>query len=1820
MLLEIPGYALSEKIHESPRSLVYRGRRQADGVPVIVKMLRTERPGPEEAARFKREYEIGRSLDRESAVTPHAFERSPTRLAIVMEDSGAIALKSFLTRTRLGLEEVLVLASRLAGALAGVHQRNIIHKDINPANIVIHPERRDVKLIDFGIAAALSRETSSLRNLNVLEGTLGYLSPEQTGRMSRAVDYRADFYSLGATLYELLVGEPPFVGSDAVELVHAHIARAPIPPHVRRPELPAVVSDIVLKLLAKDPEHRYQSGRGLQADLDTCVAHLRARGTVPPFELGTQDRSDKFQIPQRLYGRKEEAAILMSTFERVASGRAEMLLVAGYSGVGKSALVHEVHRPIVEKRGYFISGKFDQLQRDIPYHSLIQAFQGLVRQLLSEPEARLQAWRERLRAALGPNGSVITDVIREVELILGEQPPAEELPPAEAQHRFNFVFQSFVQAFAAAEHPLVIFLDDLQWADAPSLKLLQLLVSDAAAQHLLVIGAYRDNEVSSTHPLVLALEALDKAGAVTRTLTLTPLRLEHIAELLEDTLKCGPERARALAQLALEKTDGNPFFLGQFLRELYEDGLIAFDAASRSWRWDLGELRNRGITDNVVELLTGRIRKLGVLGQHVLQLAACIGSTFDLRTLCTVGGASFYETASGVWEALTHGLLVPVDESYQLAQPASLDVGATEVPDVSYRFLHDRVQQAAYSLISEDSRQSVHLEVGRLLLKATPEDMLDERIFDLVHQLNLGSALIESVPERYALARLNLRAARKAKASTAHEPALRHLTAALALLPPGAWDDEYELAMALHLEATEEEYLNGNFERARELSTLSLAHARTLLEKVRVYESRVLFHTARTEYEDTIRVATEALKLLGVEMPAPEAVDMARVGAALGQTAGLIGGRSPADLANLPEMTDPEKLATVRMLVLLAAPTYIANPMSFPLVACELVRHCLLYGNSRASPYAFVIYGVILAGAVGDAAAGNAYGDLALTLLDKLNARELRAKVYTLLGLFVRHWKFPARQTVPLSVDAVQAALESGDHEYVGYAADNFAAMVFYVGDPLDHVLAEHARYHELLTRLKHAYPGKHVAIFLQTARCLAGQAPGPLRMVGAEFDEDTDVRLFQEVKSLTLLGVYYTCKTNLAYVFGDYPLAASLAEQAAPYMGAVLGQLTVVHQALYQSLALLALYAGADADARKKTLETVERHLTQLKAWAAACPENFENKVWLVEAERHRVLGRVAEAMEAYDRAIELSARHAYVQEEALAAERAGAFYLELGRAKLAAVYLADARYAYLRWGAGAKVAQLDARHPGLAPARAPEAGNTGLGTHISTTTKTTELDLTTVIKAAQAISGEIVLGRVVDNLMRIVIENAGAQRGLLIVERDGTLAVQAERRADSAEALAGTGDAGEAFPTSVVQYVQRTREAVVQHDAASEGMFTADPYVARARARSVMCLPLLNQGKVMALLYLENNLAAGAFTKDRLEVLRILSAQAALSLYNATLYADLQQTSARLAHTNQQLEEYSRTLEQKVAARTTELSDKNQELGDTLTRLRDTQRQLVAQEKLASLGALTAGIAHEIKNPLNFVNNFSALAGELVAELEAAIQPDLERLAPHAWATAAELLEDLRKNTRKVHEHGRRADDIVQSMLLHSRVSGGAVGETDLNALLAESLTLVYQGIRSKDPSFNMKVDARYDASFGTVEANARQLSRVFINIINNACYALREKRRQLGPGSEPVLTVRTRDLGERAEVCIRDNGPGIPASVLPSIFQPFFTTKPPGEGTGLGLSLSREIIVDGHKGELQVRTEEGQFTEFIVTLPKRGAGEKAAGPGQSRAAGDA
>ena len=1816
-----PGYEITTKLHETTRTLVYRGRRAHDGLPVVLKMLRLDRPRPEELARFRREYEITSGLGLDGVIRTHELLRHDGRLAIVLEDFGAEPLSAFRARARLPIGELLPIMAQLARILGEVHGRNIIHKDVNPSNIVIHPETREIKLIDFGIATALSRESAPMRDLNVLEGTLRYVSPEQTGRTNRAVDHRADLYSLGITFYELLTGHVPFASSDVVELVHQHIAREPVPPHERAPGIPAAVSDITRKLLAKSPEDRYQTAFGLAADLETCVAALEEGRSIEKFPLGRRDVPDKLQIPQKLYGREAEIGKLLSTFDRVSEGKAEVVLVAGYSGVGKSALVNEVHEPILAKRGYFVSGKFDQLNRDVPYSSLIQAFRDLVRQFLTESEGHLALWQKRLSAALGSNGQVILDVLPEVELIVGAQPPISPLPANEAQNRFHFVFQSFVRALTAGGHPLVIFLDDLQWADAPSLKLLHLLVTDPDMKHLLVIGAYRDNEVDSGHPLRLTLEALDKAGAPVTELSLSPLSIAHVEQLVDDAVRSG-EGTLSLAEIALEKTGGNPFFLGQFLRSLADERLLRFDPSAAQWRWDLGEIRRRDMTDNVVELMAAKIQRLPERAQRVLELAACIGARFELATLAKVHDHPLIETATGLWDALREGLVVPIGDAYQLAEPAVLE-STDAIPDAHYKFLHDRVQQAAYSLIEEHRRAEIHLQIGRLLLERTPPEKLDERLFDVISQLDQGSERIESPEERAEVARLNLIAGKKAKASAAYEPALHYLDVGIRLLPPGSFSERYELAFELYIEATGAAYLNGDFERAQRLSQGALEHARTALDKVRIHELRMLFHTARIEFDATIRVGLQALELLGA--PLPEDIDTNGMLARYAETAALIGDRPVESLADLPDMADPTQVARLRLLVTLTAPVYIGKPMLFVPIVCEMVKLCVEHGHSPLSPFAFAEYGVVRS-AFGDPDAGNVYGDLAIRLMNRFDARALKAKVYTLIGSFIKIWKEHLRVSFDFLREAVTTGLDVGDHEFVGYSAAIHAAAIFYAGEPLDVVVADVAQHIDVLARVKQEHGLSFARIVRQTVLNLMGKSKDPILLVGESLDERTAIRHFLEVKSENALGLLHISKCMLAYLFGDTVLAIESANAARPYLNALTGHMTAGQLPLYHSLALLRVARVATPEKRAALLAQVDENQALVKRWADQAPANYLHKYELVEAVRAQLLGRAAEAMDLFERAIKGATKNGFVQEEALAYELAAEHYLELGRTKIAATYMGEARYGYVRWGASAKVAALNKEHAELLGSAAPPPPSTAqgpatvnLGVESTTGNGGESIDLATVMKAARAISGEIVLERLSSTLMRILLENAGAQRGFLILEREGQHVVAVEHTIDQTDVITHDAtplDQEKRLSAAIVKYVSRTRESVVLRDAAREGRFTADPYIASVRPKSVLCAPLLDRGAVTAIIYLENNLIAGAFTASRLDVLRLLLSQAALSLHNARLFADLEKTSTRLRASNDLLEEYSRTLEQKVDERTREISVKNAELGSTLEQLRDTQQQLVMQEKLASLGALTAGIAHEMKNPLNFIINFAELSSGLVTELDEGLTQLDGAGAPDTIEEIQETLSLLGQNVSKIGEHGVRANHIVNGMLLHSRAGGGKHEPADLNAALAEGLDLAYHGYRGKLPGFHLKIENDCDASIGPVEIAVQDMVRVFINVINNACYALQEKQRTAGPGFAPTLGIRTRGDGNQVEVRIRDNGTGIQDEILGKVFNPFFTTKPPGEGTGLGLSICYDTVVQGHRGSMQVNTAQGEYTEFVITLPKRQKQPGgAAGPASSR-----
>ncbi|MCA9704516.1 MAG: AAA family ATPase [Myxococcales bacterium] len=1803
----IGGYQLGALLHESSSSTVYRAQRDADGRPVVIKMLRSARPTPESIARFRYEYETTRMFaDVAGVVDVLELRADEHRWWMAVEDFGGVSLDRRVGAGGVPLDDLLPWAVTLAEIVGQVHQRRVVHKDINPSNIVVDAQTGTLKLIDFGISTRLSHESPGVRDPSRLEGTLAYMSPEQTGRMNRSIDYRTDFYSLGVTLYELATGRLPLSSTDAMELVHFHLARTPAPPHELEPRVPRALSAVILKLLEKNAEDRYQSAHGLHADLERCRQAWREDRPLLSFTPGQRDVSDRFQLPQKLYGRDRERQALLDAFARVGAGARELVLIAGYSGVGKSSLVHEMHRPLTRRRGYFIHGKFDQLNKNAPYDSLVQAFRALIRQLLTESEEALARWRTALGAALGTNAQVIIDVIPEVELILGPQPPCPPLDSRANRARFGLMLLRFVGVFTTAAHPLVLFLDDLQWADNATLELLEHLIDPEDESSLLLIGAYRDNEVSESHPLMLALRELRAAGGSIHDITLGPLSFSHVAQMLADTVLRSPQDTEPLARLVLAKTGGNPFFLGQFLHSLHREGLLVFDGAAGRWRWDLARIEAEDMTDNVVELMAQRVESLGAGARQAVTLAACIGNRFGLRTLATVYERSPGATARALWEALAHGLVVPRDERYRYEEE-DLD-GLGEDVEVEYAFAHDRIQQAALSLLSGAERRAIHWRVGSLLLEGIPAAAREARIFDVVNHLNLG---LEHVPDRaraVEIAELDLVASRKAKDSAAYGAGLRYAETGIELLcgAPGgaavesAWAEHYELVLGLHRQAAESACAMGAYARMDEWVARMRAHARDTRGQVQAYRVEIQAHAARQALRDGIEAGLAALALLGVELP--EEPDLQALGEGFARAAAAWSGMDIDALADLPPLDDERVLAALEILASLYIPAFNGSPQLFALIVCTEVILTIEHGLTPISSRCLVAYGFLLC-AQGEIEGGHRFGRLALRLAERFDDKGAESSTLFMFYFFINQWKAPIADALEHFPRAHGLGLDAGDLEFAALNLCGVSLQSFWSGRELGALLRDARLHSQAIRELKQELPQQVHDQHYQLAMNFAGVVESPLRLVSEVFDEAAKEPLYLELNNVTQLAILNINRMVVSYCFGEPRAAAGYASQARHYVHSLTGMTPFAQFHIYDSLVQLAVLGDDDPQERERALAQVADNQALVSRWAAHAPMNFAHAFHLVEAERARVLGRPAEARELYDQAIVEATESGVVHQEALAHELAAAFHAAQGRAHLARHYLRDAHYAYQRWGAAAKVADLEARFPALTAERARPLDAVG-----TASTRQTErqhaggiLDLASVLEASRAISRESALERLLSQLLDIAIKNAGAQRGLLILDREGELVIEAESSDDGVRVLHSTPVAGsKALCSAIVNLVARTRTAEVVNDATRERTLAEDEYVRSAQPKSILCMPLVDQGRLTALLYLENNLSAGTFTRERLDVLQLLSAEMAISIDNARLLGDLEAANAAL-------EDYSHTLERRVEERTLELADKNLELERTLERLRRTQEHLIRQEKLASLGTLTAGIAHEMRNPLNFINNFSSLSVDLVGDLTEVLTDVLAAAPADARSEVEEICQHLAHNASTIMAQGKRAGDIVDTMLLHTHSVGRRREPADINQIVRRATQLAYEGMRAKEAALQVEIHERCDASIGEIVVVPEDIERVLINLVDNACYATHDKARGRADGYRPMVWITTEPADGGVRIEIRDNGAGVPAAIREQVFTPFFTTKPAGKGTGLGLSLSYDIVVNKHGGEILMDTVEGSHATFTIYLP--------AGPSSAR-----
>lgn len=1474
--------------HDNQRYSFCRASHPAG--PIVIKSAKVTPHDAHAAALLRREFDLLESIDLPGVVNVWRLVQTESALAMVMADAGQQNLAARIAAHPLGLTEFWEIALQLARTVAGLHGMGIVHRNLNPANWVWNTAARTATLVDFRIAVSLSTPEGDRSIPLQLENSLAYMAPEQTGRTGRAPDWRSDLYSLGATLYALLTGAPPFTAQDPVELVHAHLARSPKPPHNVRADIPPVLSDIVLKLLEKEPEQRYLTADGLLADLRHASDQWSRTHRVAPFPLAESDVPRQIFIPGRLYGRSAETRLLLEAFDRVRRSQRELVLVTGAPGIGKSALVAQLEHAVVDRGGYYIRGKFDQLERSVPYGALVQAFRILIRQLLTEPDKALALWRERIQAAVAPNAQILVDVIPEVESILGPQAPVAALGPIESKNRFNQVFRCFLNVFARPEHPIVVFLDDLQWADAASIQVLQHWIADGTTGYLLIVGAYRDEEVGLAHPLARALTELRKTNVRISEIDVGPLVPGSVAELVGDTLGRPPAACGPLCDVLVQKTAGNPFFIRRLLHALHGEGMIHFVPRERGWAWDLDVIERAPVSDNVLHLMSRAIGLLPETARNLLQAGACIGHRFELGTLAAATGHSPATALRLLRPALAEGLLLTVRDACRA--PSHGDV----------QFVHDRVQQAAYMALPATARSVLHLDIGRHLQRLASDAALEARLFDIVDQLDRGEPLIQDPEERTRLAELNLAAGRKAKASAAYQAAFDYLAMARHLLRPDAWNALPGLAFDIHRDLAECAYLTGRHVEAEQVLETALGHAPCRVAKADLYGLRVLAATVGGDWAGALHWGREGLAVFGHEWPLD---GLAQANDA--ECAAVIenlGARRIEDLIDEAEVDDPETQACMHLLSILGPPAYFSGSEVLTFLVARSTNLSLLHGPSVYTAYAYVFYGAIHNARTGRYDVGYAFGKLALALAQRFDNRAEESRTLEVFGLIVQVWRAPVGDSLPLMHEGHRAGVESGE---LAYAAFNLCGILINglpAGVPLGKLLKdaaiaiEFATPHQNRTAVEISVPFRQFALVMtdQESACANFDADG--------FDQ---ARFLEEASgNQTAIGQYWVARLQAAYLFGDIATARHSALEGAKCISTgILGMMTSAEHTFYAALTAAAAHSTASPERAEALLEEVGAGLRQLAVWSGFCPANFLHKKKIVEAELARLTGSAWRAMELFGEAIEAAQRSGFIQDGALANELAGKMFLAHKQPRIANVFLQAAITGYRTWGARAKVRMLEGVHPDRRalrlelPAVHPQPG------------AAFALDALGLIKASQAIAAETVQEQLLKRILHVVVEVAGAQAGTLLLGDTAALRVCGRIVAEQEDALAFE-DAPlaecEWLPRSIIRYVARTKEPLVLDDAAAEGPVAVDAEVKKLSLRSVLCVPLTKHLKLVGILYLENNTMASAFTAAQVQVVQALTGQAAISLENSTLLLERDRTERELRQVAHDLADQNR------------------------------------------------------------------------------------------------------------------------------------------------------------------------------------------------------------------------------------------------------------------------------------------------------------------------
>ena len=1750
-VIKILNYETIALLFETRHTRIFHAVDPKTGDRVLLKFLNQEFPSDAELARFRREYEITCSLqDLDGVIRVLGLEPYENSLVMIIEDVGAMDLNTLMAEDELDFETRLEIAVKAAEVLARLHRAGVIHKDVNPGNLIWQRRERKLYVIDFGLATELHPEHPAFKHQNQLAGTLAYIAPEQTGRLNRSLDHRADLYSLGVTLFELFCGRQPFERMHGLELVHAHIALSPPDPQEVYPGLPPMLGRIILRLMAKMPDDRYQTAAGLQHDLEHCLSQWRQKGIIEEFSLCRKDFSARFLLPEKLYGREAEVSTVLRSFDRVSQGTKEVLLVSGYSGTGKTALIHEVHKPLTEKRGIFVTGKFDQYQKDVPYYAWISALRDFALFILKEDEEQLAEWRRRILVELGNNAGVITALVPEMALVLGEQPAPPELFGQQALNRFNYVLNALFIAVCLPEHPLVVFIDDWQWADVASMNLLRYLASDQDSRYLLVVCAYRDNEVRGTHPFFHVIEELKHTKSFCDTLKVDNLGLDDVTHLLADTLHQAESLQestdqgekndlRALAELIYNKTEGNAFFLTQFLTNLYQEGLIRFDEKAHLWKADLERIHLLNFTDNVIELMTTKLRKLESPVLQCLIYGACIGNRFDLKTLSAILNADFRQVANWLVPPILEGLIKPLNSAYLTAQIE------TQCPQVSYQFIHDRVQQAAYLMTPESQIAGIHYDIGKTLLARYEQEEPEGGLFELAKHFNLARSCMSTEADLQQLFDLNREAGLRAKEATAFGPALSYFKTAVELMPQGDWEHRLQQSAELFLLAAEVAYLCKQYEPMEEWLGRLLAHSISLSQTIQAHAIRLQAYTVQNRLAEAVSISKEALALLGFKFPDnPGNLDVMK---SLVQTKLTLRGKKTADLMAMPPMTDERVSLSMLILGLTIPPAYWASPNLVFLVIFQITRNLVHYGYSPIAGFGFSWWGITECAVLGNIERGIEFGRLGISLATRNGLPVHQSKFYW--GWLIQNFRHPIRESIPELAEAQRMALEVGDFEYASYSLNNVLQAKFHSGYPLVDLVEEMEVATNDLVNFNVVASLNWHGIWYQTALNFREPLENPIALAGKAYQEESKLPEHLKINDVSSLFLYQCAKLMLCVYYDAPQQALEHAEKGRMYIKGGVGMYAVALFHYYESLAVLASLSGAGTLLRQKGLLRVAANLRQLGKWASQAPANHLHRVELIKAERCRVHERYGEAVAHYQSAIDLARKQGFEHDLALALEMATRFYLRHGQRELAAFHLKQARYHYKKWDAFGKVAWLDKHYEELASLLDAPAQSKQVLPHseslISRTTTALNLDLETILKASHAIAQEYVFGKLVKTLLKITMENAGAQKGLLFFSRE-----------EKPEAVAGAivvqnqieffepGEADELleYPQRVINVAFRTQQSVIVNDALFDPQFESDHYIKTHRCRSILCLPVRYQGRMTGLLYLENNLIASAFNAQRVETLSLLSTQAAISLMNADQYA---------------------MLETEVRARTREIEDKNRELK-------------VANDAKSEF---LANMSHEIRTPLNAIIGLSKLQIKTRLNEE---QTDLQR---------------------KILESAEVLLGTINNILDFSKVEAGKMTlesiPFDLEKLLRQVVDVC--AFKAQTKAIEIILDRASEVPEQLV-GDPLRLQQILVNLVNNAI-----KFTEQGHVALCIRVLRTFDEQITLEFKVQDTGIGMTAEQCSRLFKSFSqadksTTRKYG-GTGLGLAICKQLTeVMGGKISVESQPQVGStftFTAQFMTL---------------------